>query len=121
MDICVRFRRIDGKLACFVKTVGKVYVNVDFINYLSVSHSKRRGWQVKAWCDTEHDDHFILGEFETESEAIDFGQWFVKRLNLPQEADGEEALNNFLIWRLEKLREKYGCRPNKIPLAKLLP
>lgn len=121
MEVHVVVRRIDGKPAWFVKTVGKVYVNVAFINYLSVSHSKRRGWQVKAWCDTERDDHFILGEFTTESEAIDFGQWFVKQFNLTQEADGEEALNNFLSWRREKWREKHGCRPDKISLAKLLP
>ena len=120
MEIPVVVRRIDGKPAWFVKTVGKIFVNVAFIKYFSVSHSKRKGWQVKAWCDTENDDHFILAEFAQYSDAEDFLQWFIERFNLEKEADGEDALAVFQNWRCEKWIEKHGCRVGKVSLMKPL-
>lgn len=120
MTIPVIYRRIDGKLARFVKTIGKVYVNVAFMQYFSVSHSKRRGWQVKAWCDTENDDNFILAEFTSEPDAEDFLQWFIEEFNLVKEADGDDALNIFQHWRQEKWEEKHGSTRGKVSLMKPL-
>lgn len=120
MTVPVIYRRIDGKLARFVKTISKVYVNVAFIYCLSVSYSKRRGWQVKAWCDTEHDDHFILAEFTTEADAEDFLQWFIAEFNLEKEADGDDANTIFQNWRREKWEEKHGSTRGKVSLMKPL-
>ena len=119
-EVHIMFRRLDNKLACYVKTVGKVYVNVDFIQYLEIHYSQKRGYQLRAWTDTENDDCFILGEFETEAEAEDFTEWLMARLSLVKEADGDIAEAIFRDWRHDKWIEKHGLRFDKVSLVKPL-
>lgn len=119
-EVHIMFRRLDNKLACFVQTVGKIYVNVDFIYCLEIHHSKKRGYQLRAWTDTENDDCFILGEFKSAAEAEDFTKWLMARLSLVKEADGDIASLEFQAWRIEKWREKHGLRFDKVSLVKPL-
>ena len=119
------FRKVDGKLACFLKAVGKTYINVDFIEYLTVSKTKRKGYLVKAWLDSVKGDCFVLAEnFKTEDDAKGFIRCLVDQFNLVKvndtDDDNSSCEREFQTWRREKWRENHPFKPGKVSLMKPL-
>lgn len=119
------FRKINGELKCFIKTVGEIYINTDFIKYLTVSNSKRKGYRVMAWLDSVKGDCFVLGEnFKSEADAKGFIQCLVDQFNLEKDKDTDDEYNicaaEFESWRRAKWRENHEKKPGKISLMKPL-
>lgn len=125
MNISIISREVHGELNLFIKTVGKIYINVAFIKFLSVHKTKRKGYLVKAWLDSVKGDCFILAQnFKSEDDAKKFIHWLVDCLNLEKANDTDEENSSceweFNNWRREKWRENHILKPGKISLMKPL-
>lgn len=125
ISVSVIFRKINNNLHIFIQTVGKLYINIAFIQYLTVSKTKRKGYCVKAWLDSVNGDCYVLAEnFQSENDAKDFIVWLVDRLPLEKDKDTDDFAETcsveFQLWRRKKWKENHPLKPGKVSLMKTL-